>query len=56
MYVENSKKGMKNHGLSKNETFLLYSALYYMKRRDNSCTTRVFFLNRETLFSTFLSY
>ena len=31
-------------------------ALYYMKRRDNSCTIRVFFLKRETLFSTFLSY
>ena len=27
-----------------------------MERRDNSCTIRVFFLKRETLFSTFISY
>jgi len=27
-----------------------------MKRRGNSCTIRVFFLKRETLFSIFLSY
>ena len=28
MYMENPKKWMKNHGLSKKESFLLYSALY----------------------------
>ena len=50
MYVENPKKRMKNHG------FLLCSALYYMERRGNSYTIRVFFFQKETLFSTFLSY
>ena len=43
MYVENPKKRMKNHG------FLLCSALYYMERRDNSYTIRVFFFQRETI-------
>ena len=32
MYMENLKKGMKNHGLSKKESFLLYSALYCMEK------------------------
>ena len=32
MYVENPRKGMKNHGLSKKESLLLYSALYCMEK------------------------
>ena len=43
MYVENPRKGMKNHGLSKNGMFLLCSALYYGGKSGNSCTIRVFF-------------
>ena len=40
-------KWMKNHGLSKGWKTL---------RRGNSCTIRVFFLKRETLSPTFVSY
>ena len=32
MYVENSSKCMKNHGLSKNGTFLLCLDLYYVRK------------------------
>ena len=33
MYVENPRKAMKNHGLSKNGMFLLYSDLYYVGKK-----------------------
>ena len=49
MYVENPKKGMKNHSSSKRESLLLFSALYYVGNKSISCTIRVFFLKRETL-------
>ena len=48
--MENSRKGMKNHGLSKNVMFLLYSNLYYMRKRGHSCTIRVFFLKERPYF------
>ena len=44
MYVENPRKGMKNHGLSTNGMFLLYSDLYYVWKIGHSCTINVFFL------------
>ena len=50
MYVENPEKGMKNHGLSKNGMFLLYSALYYVGKRGHSYTIRVFFLKERPCF------
>ena len=61
MYVENPKKWMKNHSLSKKGAFLLCLALYCMERRGNSCTIRVFFLKKRdlvfylTILSTFYS-
>ena len=61
MYVKNPEKGMKNHGLSKNGIFLLYSALYYVGKRGHSYTIRVFFLKKRdlvfnlTILSTFYS-
>ena len=42
--MENNRKWMKNHGLSKNGMLLLCYALYYVGKRGNSCTIRVFFL------------
>ena len=50
MYVKNPEKGMKNHYLSKNEMFLLSSALYYMAKRGHSYTIRVFFLKKRPCF------
>ena len=44
MYVENPRKGMKNHGLSTNGMFLLYSDLYYVWKIGHSCKINVFFL------------
>ena len=41
---------MKNLGLSKNRMFLLCSALYYVGKRGNSCTIRVFFLKERPYF------
>ena len=45
---ERDKK--KNHGLSKNEMFLLCSAFYYVGKRGNSCTIRVFFFKERPCF------
>ena len=50
MYVENPKKGMKNHSLSKNGMFLLRSDLYYVRKRGHSCTIRVFFFKKRPCF------
>ena len=61
MYMENPKKWMKNHGLSKKWIFLLCSVLYCMERRGHSCTIRLFFLKKRdlvfyfTILSTFYS-
>ena len=48
--MENPRKGMKNHGLSKNGMFLLCSNLYYVRKRGHSCTIRVFFLKERYCF------
>ena len=50
MYMENPRKGMKNHGLSKNGMFLLYSDLYYVRKRGHSHTIKVFFLKEMSCF------
>ena len=50
MYVENPKKGMKNHSLGKNGMFLFCSALYYVGKRGNSCTIKAFFLKKRPCF------
>ena len=50
MYVENPRKGMKNHGLSTNGMFLLYSDLYYVWKIGHSCTINVFFLKERPCF------
>ena len=42
------EKGMKNHSLS--GMFLLHSDLYYVRKRGNSCTIRVFFLEERPCF------
>ena len=54
MYVENLRKGMKNHGLRKNWMFLLYSDLYYVRKRGHSCTIRVFFKERHCFLASYL--
>ena len=56
MYVENHRKVMKNHDLSKRESALLYSALYMYGKRGIHCIIKIFFLKKETLFSTSLPY
>ena len=50
MYVENPRKGIKNHGLSKNGMLLLYLALYYVGKRGISCAIRVFFFKEIPFF------
>ena len=55
MYVENLRKEMKNHGLSKNEMFLLYSDCIMCEKRSLLYNKGVL-PSRETLSSTFLSY
>ena len=50
MYVENPRKGMENHSLSRNGMILLYSNLYYVRKRGHSRIIRVFFLKERSCF------